>query len=110
MLTARALASAQGLNRTGRHRDRDGLASASGSWTYPAELLSACCRAGLLARPVSERFSRDPDLVHHVAMQRANATIAFDVPERLANFTTQALSEHHFFDTSSIGVAASTSR
>jgi hypothetical protein len=45
-----------------------------------------------------------------MAMQRANATIAFDVPERLANFTTQALSEHYFFDTSSIRVAASTSR
>jgi hypothetical protein len=73
---------AQGSRRTGL---------SLGSWTYPAELLSACSRAGLLARPVSERLVIQIWYIT-IAMRRASAAIAFDVPERVATFTAHDLS------------------
>ncbi|WP_419915117.1 hypothetical protein [Hoeflea sp.] len=43
-------------------------------------------------------------------MRRASATIALAVPDRFATFIAHALRERHFFDTSIVEVAASTSR
>ncbi len=92
-------------------KDRDGLTNPS---RYSAEQADPSyameAEAGGDVSPKRKSSLVSQILCITIAILRATATIAFEMPTRLASRTPHALIDHHFFDRSSIAVAASTSR